>query len=76
MFCCKIRRAPKIKSCGISQQYFKKEVRDKCDFYTSFLHVVTINLASISRHAQSTQNDKFAKSLQYLKKELGHEAFF
>ena len=32
--------------------------------------------ASIPGHAQSTQNDKFAKSLQYLKKELGHEAFF
>ena len=33
-------------------------------------------MASMASHAQNTQNNKFAKSLQYLKKEVRDEVYF
>ena len=73
-------------------QYIKKEVRDEVDFlhvdkYQSFLQVdfntfgikdaYKVRLSLLIKHSQSTQNNKFAISLQYLKKKkLGREFIF
>ena len=58
----------------------KKEVTDifflHADEHQSFLEVDTIVLVVMAMHAQSTQNIKFAISLQYLKKEGRHEVDF
>ena len=40
------------------------------DKHLSFLQVDTIMLGCVARHTQSTQNNKFAVSLQYLMKEV------
>ena len=52
-------------------QYLQKEVRSKsifcADDHHSFLKIVIIF------HAYSTQHNKYAVSLQYLKKELSYE---
>ena len=58
----------------------KKERRDEDDFlqafnHQAFLQVDTI-LVEIANHAQSTKKSKFAKSLQYLKKEVRDELTF
>ena len=76
-------RQPKLKVC-ISLQYLQKNVGDKVDFlpadkHKNFLQVDSITL-SVHRHvytshAQSTQNDKFAISLQYLKKNVNDEVY-
>ena len=58
----------------MSWQYFKKKGRDRYEF----LHEINIKVfyklipsffVTIARHAQSTQNNKFTISLQYLKEE-------
>ena len=44
--------------------------------HQSFLQGDTIVLVTIARHAKSTQNNKLAISLQYLKKEKRDEVRF
>ena len=56
-------------------QYLKKEGRDEVDFshadkHQTMLQVDTINLSEHGQAAEITQNIKFAKFLQYLKKEV------
>ena len=62
-------------ACGqfISLQYLKKEVSDEVDFFyadkhESLLQIDIMVLMGMVKHSQSSQNGKFAKSLQYLKK--------
>ena len=65
---------------AISLQYFKHEVRDEVDFFhadkhQSFLQVgfnkvILSSLMGMVKHSQSTQSNKCAISLQYLKKEV------
>ena len=60
---------------AISLQYFKKEVSDEVDFlhgdkHKSLLQIDTTIWMEIVKHFQSSQNIKFAMSLQYLKKEV------
>ena len=45
------------------------------DKHQRFLRIDTIILC-VARHAQITQNNKFAISLQYLKKEVIHKLIF
>ena len=61
--------------CGqfISLQYLKKEVSDEFDFlyadkHESLLQIDIMVLMGMFKCSQSSQNGKFAKSLQYLKK--------
>ena len=54
----------------MSLQYLKKEVRDEVDFYMQ-INKVSYNVAlsllmGMIKHSQSTQNNRFAISLQYL----------
>ena len=57
-------------------------MRDKFDFlhedkHQDFLQAGFLSfLVAIVRHAQSTQNNKFAKHLQYLKKKGSNEVDF
>ena len=44
-----------------------------CAMSTVFYKLILSLLMGVSRHAQKTQNNKFAVSLQYLKKELSYE---
>ena len=63
----------------ISRQYLNKEGRHEVDFSHAdkpFYKLILSILVSITSHAQSTQNNKFAKSFQYLKKEVGDEVDF
>ena len=58
----------------MSLQYLKETVRDEVNFLPGdkrrrFLQIV-------ARHAQITQNNKFAISLQYLQKEVSDGVFF
>ena len=46
------------------------------DKHRSLLQVDTYHFGCVARHAQSTQNIKFAISLQYLKKEVSDEIDF
>ena len=46
------------------------------DEHQSFLEVDTIVLVAMAMHAQSIQNNKFAISLKYVKKEGMHEVDF
>ena len=63
-------------------QYLKKEVSDEdkhflhADKHESLLQIDTMILTGIVRHSQSSQNSKFAMSLQYLKKEVRDEVDF
>ena len=62
-------------------QYLKNEVRDEFNFlhadkHETILQVGTIILVGMARPAQTTQNNKFAKSFQYLKKEVRDEVDF
>ena len=70
-------KVPKVTSL---QCLDKKEVRDNFLLYAnkhqSFLEADTIVLVAMPMHVQSTQNNKFAISLQYLKKEGRHEVDF
>ena len=70
-------KVPKVTSL---QYLGKKEVTDifflHADKHQSFLEVDTIVLMAMAMHAQSTQNNKFAVSLQCLKKEGRHEVDF
>ena len=42
----------------------------------TFLQVDTINIGELASLAQSTQNNKFAKSLEYLEKEVRDKVDF
>ena len=60
-------------------QYLQKQGRDEVDFlhadkHQSFLQVYSNTLVGRIKHSQSTQINKFAISLQYLKK--GVECIF
>ena len=46
------------------------------DKHKSFLKVDSITLVVVARHAKSTQNNKFAISLQYLQENLKDEVGF
>ena len=57
----------------ISLQYLKKDVSNEIDFlhadkHESLLKTDTIILMGMVKHFQSSQNSKFAMSLQYLNK--------
>ena len=59
----------------------KKEVRDEIDFlyadeHESLLQIDTMILTGMVKHSQSSQNSKFAMSLQYLKKEVRNGVHF
>ena len=49
--------------------YMKIEIKD-------FFNLILSFLVYVARHAQITQNNKFAISLQYLKKEVSDEVDF
>ena len=72
---------------AIFLQYLKKEVRSEVDFlhadkHQSFLSikvsykVILSLLMDIVKHSQSTQSNKFAIFLQYLKKDVWDEVHF
>lgn len=42
--------------------------------YQTFLQVGTVNFSGMATYGRSIQNNRFAKSLQYLQKELSYEA--
>ena len=61
--------------------YLKKEASDEVDFrhadnHESLLPIDTTILMGMVKHSQSSQNSKFAMSLQYLKKEVRDEVDF
>ena len=61
--------------------YLKKEVSDEVDSlhadkHESLLQIDTMILMGMVKHSQSSQNSKFAMSLQYLKKEVRDEVNF
>ena len=61
-------------------RYLKENVKDEVDFlpadkHQRFLQIDTIILG-VARHAQITENNKFAILLQYLKKEVSDEVDF
>ena len=65
-------KLPKI-TFAISVQYLKKDVTNEIDFLHAdknerLLKTDTIILMGMVKHFQSSQNSKFAMSLQYLKK--------
>ena len=65
----------------ISLQNLKENVNNELDLLPkvrckSFLQSAIVIGVCVARHAQITQNDKFAISLQYLKKELTDEVDF
>ena len=66
----------------MSLQYLKKEVTDEVDFFymqkniKDFFKVILSFSVCMAKHAQITQNNKFAISLQYLKKEVSDEVDF
>ena len=63
-------------TCNI---YLKKEVSDEVDSklkVESLLQIDTMILMGMVKHSQSSQNNKFAISLQYLKKEVRDEVNF
>ena len=43
---------------------------DKHESFESFLQIDTMILIGMIKHSQSSQNSKFAMSLQYIKKEV------
>ena len=43
---------------------------DKHESFESFLQIDTMILIEMIKHSQSSQNSKFAMSLQYIKKEV------
>ena len=58
-----------------------KEVSDEVDFlyvdkHEGFLQINSMVLIDIIKHLQSSQNNKFAMSLQYLKQEVRDEVDF
>ena len=60
-------------------QYLQKNREDEVDFlpankHESFLQIDS--LAWVARHAQSTQNNRFAISLHYLKENVKDEVDF
>ena len=77
-----ITKLPKTKCllfiCNI---YLKKEVSVKVDSlhadkHESLLQIDTMILMGIIKHSQSSQNSRFAISLQYLKQEVRDEVNF
>ena len=70
---------------AISLQYLKKEFSDlsknlvdflHADKYESLLQIDSMILMGMIKHSQSSQNSKFAMSLQYLEKEVRDEIDF
>ena len=59
---------PKIKSLLVDFLH--------ADKHESLLQIDTMNLMGMVKHSQSSQNSKFAISLQYLKKEVIDEVDF
>ena len=62
-------------------QYLKKEVSNEVDFlhvdkHKSWLQIDTMILMEMVKHSQSSQNSKFAISLQYLKNKVKDEVDF
>ena len=66
-------KLPKITSLLFLLYCLKKEVSDEVDFlhadkHQSYLQIDTMILMGMVKQSQSSQNSKFAMSLQYLKK--------
>ena len=58
-------------------QHLKKELSDEVDFLHVDKHESLVQtLLGMVKHSQSSQNSKFAMSLQYLKKEVKDEIDF
>ena len=60
---------------AISLQYLKEEVSDEADFmhadkHKSLLHIDAMILMGMIKHSQSSQNSKFAVSLERHRKEV------
>ena len=77
-----IAKLPKITNllfiCSI---YLKKEVSNEVDSlhadkHESLIQIDAMILIGMVKHSQSSQNSKFAMSLQYLKKEVRDEVNF
>ena len=65
----------------ISLQYLKREVNNDVDFlhagkHKKLLQIDTIILMGMIKHFQSSQNSKFAMSLEYFKIEVRDEVVF
>ena len=76
-------RITKNNKFAISLQYLKKEVSDEVDFLHVKKHESSIQIETMMifdgdmvKQSQSSQNSKFAMSLQYLKKEVRDEVDF
>ena len=75
-------KVPKAASLQFCLQYLKENVKDEVDFFClqinvkGFFKLILLFYVCLARHAQITQNNKFAISLQYLKKEVSDEVDF
>ena len=75
-------KVPKIRSLHISAISPEKHEGGEVDFFclqinTTVFHNLIVSLkVCVARHAQSTQNNKFAISLQYLKENVKVEVDF
>ena len=73
-------KVPKIRGLQ-SLQYIQKSMEDEVNFlpgdkHESFYKLIVSLRVCVSRHAQSTQNNKFTISLQYLKENVKDELDF
>ena len=71
----------KITSLLFFLQYLQKEANGEVDFlhadkYESFLQIDTMIFMGMVKHSQSSQNSKFALSLQYLEKKVRDQVDF
>ena len=67
-------KLPKTKNLIFLLQYLKREVNDEVDVlhavkHENSLQIDTMILMEMVKHFQSSQNNKFTMSVQYLKKE-------
>ena len=73
-------KLPKITSllflCNILKNWVIKLIFWHADKHESLLQIDSTILMGMAKHSQSSQNSKFAMSLQYLKKEVKVEVYF
>ena len=68
-------KLPKTKNLIFLLQYLKREVNDEVDVlhavkHENSLQIDTMILMEMVKHFQSSQNNKFTMSVQYLKKRI------
>ena len=68
-------KLPKTKNLIFLLQYLKREVNDEIDVlhavkHENSLQIDTMILMEMVKHFQSSQNNKFTMSVQYLKKRI------